>query len=374
MWRAVLVGARTAVAARPLVLLLWAYTVALGLAGTLPLARWWGAATGTRPEFDRLLERFDLATVGELTNYDLTSVWSTAVWQTIVVLALGLVAGAWMAGGLLALIVDRLGPRSTAGDSTLAGFGRGAGRTFARYLRLTAYALATVVALVAAVAAATAPAMAWIAEHATPGQRMAAGAGRLAGVALIVGFVWLALDYARIRVMVEPRVRPVRALFGSLWLLLRHPWRTIGSAVVWALVLAAVAAAYLAAASAIATTTWTGIMGLIAVQQIFMVGRSACRVGLMATEVSAYRSLHRNAQRFRPAYDILPPAPADRDRAAFPEPPHDVLDADAAVPGPAEEPVGLAEEPVGPAEEPVGPAEEPVGPAGEPVGRGESGS
>lgn len=278
-------GVRAIVTETRLTWLLWMYGFVLAGVATLPLAGWLTNATARAPEYDQLLSGLRLSVLGELTNYDLTSVWALQLWWVIAMAGLVALGNAWMAAGVVGLLVNEDSRR-------LARFGAEAGRRCWRFLRASIYVALIGAAVVSGGYAALSPLGRYVSERGTDSGSWIFGALALGALALAIGWVSLTLDYARIRMCVERR-GPLLSVLYSFWFVLRRARQVVPPALaLWAL-LAAVGTAYVTLEQRLPDLTWPAIAATIALQQAFMFFRSAWRVGVLATEVDVYRRVHR---------------------------------------------------------------------------------
>jgi hypothetical protein len=105
------------------------------------------------------------------------------------------------------------------------------------------------------------------------------------GLVVVVG-VLVALDVARIRLVREDGRRVLRAFVSGLRLVLRHPLAAGGLWIGNALLLAAVAAAYLGLCQVVRADDWAGIALLAVAQQAVMLARAGLRVALFGSEIA----------------------------------------------------------------------------------------
>jgi hypothetical protein len=275
--RAIFAHARTAV-------LLWLVNVGLALVAFLPIW-WWWSRTFTRPETDPLLQNFQIGIFRDL----MIDGGALGV-LTIGLIVAGLVliavpVSVFLAGGTLEVMITE------DGMTFAQRFFRGGAHFFWRFLRLLV--IGGVVMLIAVGATAMA-----VNAAVGPLQRSNWPPGALVALAiegLAIGFVaiyfLLSFDYARIRLALTDRGGVLRAWLSALALVARHPLRTYGLAFVFGVLFVAAAAAYLFAIARLGTHTMTLILVSIALQQVFVLVRSALRVGLLAGEMEMYQWL-----------------------------------------------------------------------------------
>ena len=109
---------------------------------------------------------------------------------------------------------------------------------------------------------------------------------RLVPVLVVVVGVLVALDLARIRLVREDGRGVARAFVSGLRLVLRHPLAAGGLWIGNALLLAAVAAAYLGLLQVLRADGWAGIALLALAQQVVMLTRAGLRVALFGSEIA----------------------------------------------------------------------------------------
>jgi hypothetical protein len=271
-------GLRRAARLPGLAVLLWLANL---LFAAVVVAPFWLRLYGvlaTAPAGDRLLGGFSFGLFADLAR-EYGGLLGPLVVAVLPLFGVMLLVNAFTAGGVLeVLIAGRPG-------TVFERFAAGGARFFWRFLRVGV--LAGVVLAVAAglilVATAAATRTAWESEW-EPAPLVGWLAGlALAGLAVVV--VLLALDLARVRVVRDDRRRVIRAWFGSLWLVLRHPVATVGMWRAGAALFAAVLALYLGLRQVLPAATWGGIAAMLLLQQVVMLARTGLRVALFAGEV-----------------------------------------------------------------------------------------
>lgn len=290
-------GLGRALANPRLAVLLWLVNAGLAAIAAIPAFFHLSSALGSRPEGDRLLDGFSFGLMAELGHYQ--GAWAGILMSMLLPLAaVALLGNALISGGVLEVL--------TAQDDRrlLHRFGRGAGHFFGRFFR--AGLVAGLVGLV--VAGVLAALVRWI------GRRLEDSAWEPMGflvalvrfglVALVVLVVLMALDLARVRMVLEDSRQAIRLFFRSLTFVLRHPVKVLGLWAVNSVVLGGVMLAYLAYCSGFPATRGRFILAMVIVQQAVMLCRAGLRVGLWAGEIALWERM-------------APPTPV---RLARPEP------------------------------------------------------
>lgn len=282
----------------PLALLLWGAHLALAALAVAPFAAGFARLLGDRPAAAGLLGRPSLDLLVQVLRAG-GELFGTLPVTLLVAALLALLLNALLAGGVLEVLL-------TADDRPLLHrFARGAGHFAGRMLRIGAFAAPSALVLVVLAALPFFGAAKRLAEN---DREIAAAGLRLGGVAtigLVLLLVLLALDLARIRLVRDGRRDTFRALRTSFWLVLRHPFRIVGTWLVLALALALLLALYALVARLVPTTATLGILVLALAQQLLLVARAALRVALWGAEIEIVRGL------------VPPPAAARVEPAAF---------------------------------------------------------
>jgi hypothetical protein len=261
---------------RRLFLLLWAWTLLLGLLATLPAYQWWNTVLGSAPEADRLLDSFSLRILGEMTAYDQNSIWGPLVNANGLLLLLALLASPLIAGGTLEILTGR------GSGPTVAQFGSGAGRYFWRFLRLMILGGITMVISMGLLAAALGAIVSRFSDAGWEATSIIGGMAQVVILAIAAGCFTVVLDYARIRMVLEPTNRSMKCLFSSLRFVF---FRAPGALAIAAFFGVLAAAAWLAC---FGLSQWLPVNSrmLILVSLILMQGlllvRCALRVGVLA--------------------------------------------------------------------------------------------
>jgi hypothetical protein len=327
-------GVRTASAAPGLVLVLWCWSLVLGLAATAPVAPWWHATIAWLPETERVTEGVPWRVLAELVNYDRTPIGLIVIGAMAGLALVAIVGNSFLVGGAIAVLIgarQRLedkgrsieapeagapgelpGGTPGGGDPTSAPgeapeparpivvplleddsplmhrFGRGAGRFFVRNLRLLLLHLVAAGALVVAVAA-VGVGITWPwrhSVHAVPAFLTLA----VPGVMTLFGlaFFSIVLDYARIRLVAGDGRLMVSVWLGALRFVVRRLGGALGVWVSLTVMIVLATVLFGAYGQLVPSTTWTQVVLLVIAQQVFMIVRSGLRIALLSAEIDYY--------------------------------------------------------------------------------------
>jgi hypothetical protein len=288
---------------------LWLVNLALALAAGVPGWLALRSAVAELPGADALADGFRLGVLVDLVELRPGLVgW---LFLSAAGLALlGLLAGAAATGGALEVLTSR-DERPFAHR-----FGRGAGRFFARFVRVGLLA-GVVAALSAALLAFPLFAVARRmrresgAEIAT--YLLTLAAVLVAGLAVLLAL--LALDAARVRIVREDSRRVLPLLRSGLAVVLSHPVAWLGTWGANALLGALALGLYLAFRHAVPAGTGPLILAMALAQQAFVLTRAWLRVALLGSEMAL-------VERLRPlATGAAPVAPEPAQPVPEPEPP-----------------------------------------------------
>ena len=288
-------GLRRAARLPGLALLLWLVNL---LFAAIVVAPFWLRLTGVlagAPGGDRLLEGFSFGLFADLAR-EYGGLLGPLMLGVLPLFGVMLFVNALAAGGVLEVL---LGGRP---GGWLERFGAGALRLFGRFLRVEALAGVVMAIAAGAILGVTAAAMRSVAESEWEPATLVGWLAGLAVAGLAVVVVLLALDLARVRIVRDDRRRVMRAFFGSLWLVIRHPVATVGLWLAVAVLFGVVLALYLGLRSVLPATSWGGIVAMVVVQQAVVLARAGLRVGLFAAEVEL-------VERFLPPAPVAPPEP-----------------------------------------------------------------
>jgi hypothetical protein len=272
-------GIRTAARRPGLALLLWAWSLLLGLIAALPAYNWWTVAFSLSPPADSMRDRFDIGVLADLTKYDQVSGFAMLSGALLGIIVLAGVASAFLNGGILEVLATPGDPRSL-----LHRFFRGGGHFFGRYLRLLV--LTVVGALIVSVisTAAVGAATSGLADSEWEPASMVVGLVILLVLALVWTWFLLAQDYARIRVAADDSRRMVRAWFHAMGFVARRVFATYTLGTLFMTASGLLVALWLLYDGNRASGTWGGIVALVLVQQVLLFGRASVRVALVESE------------------------------------------------------------------------------------------
>jgi hypothetical protein len=276
-------GLWTALKTPKLVLLLWLWTLLLGLAAAMPARAWFSAALDRSPEAAGLLTRFSFGTFADLSKYHAIGPLTLLVAGITGIAIVALAGSAFVGGGMIEVIGSPADARTF-----MHRFFRGGGHFFWRFVRLavTAAVLGGVAVAVTAAAAGAAVRPFTDSEWEPAGMFWGLVTAGLAG---LVG-LWfvLALDYARIRTARDGSRGMVRVYLGSLGFVARRLVGTYVIALACLAVTGALLVAYVAHEAAWTMSSWAAIGVLIATQQVIVLARAGVRVTQVAAEWHYY--------------------------------------------------------------------------------------
>jgi len=292
-------GFAAAVSHYRLVALVWVSYALLAVAATVPALSWWHGALSGSMEAATLLKRFNFAVLADALKYDGIGGFSMLTGGVVGAGLLALFASPFVMGGVLAVLGDK-----GRVHSFMARYFGGGGYFYWRFFRLMLIFGASVVVVGGAttmLAAAAAP-LFGESEY-----------GTYLGVfvdLVLVKFVcaafFLALDYARIRVVQDDSRKMLRAYGAGLAFVLRHLLTTYAAALIVVSGAGLLLVGYLAYETLTpVASTWGLIAVLIAVQQAFHFLRTGLRIALIDTETRIWERL-----KPRPAVVEAAPAPS----------------------------------------------------------------
>lgn len=291
-FRAIFAHVRTAV-------VLWLVNVMLASVAIFPIW-WWWSRTALLPETDPLLERFQVGIFRDLLIDGGALGLLTLPLMMAGLLLVALPISVFLAGATLEVMI------SDDGNPFFQQFVHGGAHFFWRFLRLAIGGGIVMIVAVAAIALAVASAVEPLFRSSWPPGAFVAVMIEVLAIGVVTAYFLLSFDYARIRLALSDRGGVFRAWMSALWLVARHPVPTYGLACIFAILFAVVAAGYLFAVAAVGTHTMGLILAALAIQQGFVLVRSALRIGMLAGEMEMYQWLRPAAAQ---ASGLEPPPP-----------------------------------------------------------------
>ena len=283
-------GLRATVRNYRLVLLIWAWHVALAAVAVAPALGWWRRAFDHAIEATALLSGFNFAILGDLTKYDYVGAFGLLTSAMTGVVLLSIIASGFVMGGMLKVI-------SGAGTSrgVMHRFFGGGGYYFWRFFRLMLIGGTSVVVVGALLMFALVAIEGPLVENGSETGSYVWLAFNLVILTFACGLFLLALDYARIQVVIDDTRGTIRAYVRALGFVVRHAATTYGMATVILIPVGVLMLGYVAyeTVSPVAST-WGTILMLFVVQQAIAFARVGLRVSLVDAEF-------RYAQRLAPA-------------------------------------------------------------------------
>lgn len=331
--RSINYGVRTAAAAPGLILVLWCWSLVLGLAATAPVAPWWHATLAWLPEADGATEGLPWRVLSELVTYDRTPIGLIVAGAMAGLALVAIIGNSFLVGGAVAVLIGarrRLEDDGEGGtdvpnfvpaaappaeapsegapfplepppppqpivvplledDSPLMHrFGRGAGRFFVRNLRLLLLHIIAAGGIVVAVAA-IGVGLTW--PWRTSVQPIPAFLVVSVPVVLALlglAFFAIVLDYARIRLVAGDGRLVISVWLGAVRFVVRRFGGALGVWMTLTVVILLATLLFGVARHLVPSTTWLEIGLLIVAQQVFMVVRSGLRIALLSAEIDYY--------------------------------------------------------------------------------------
>jgi len=280
MFTNVLNGLRATVRNYRLVLLIWAWYAGLAAVAVAPALSWWRRAFDHATEATTLLKGFNFAVLADLTKYDYVGAFGLLNTAIAGVALLSIMASSFIMGGMLKVI---------SGTGTSRGvmhrFFGGGGCFFWRFFRLLlAGGTCTVAAgagLMFALVAIEGP----LVENGSEAGSYLWLLFNLAVLAFVCGLFLLALDYARIQVVIDDSRGMIRSYLRAIGFVVRHAVTTYGMAIVILIPVGALMLGYVAyeTVSPVASS-WGAIALLFGIQQAIALTRVGLRVSLVDAE------------------------------------------------------------------------------------------
>jgi hypothetical protein len=310
-------GLKRAIGQPGLAAILWAWTFLLAALVALPAWTAFAGAFNLSTESAQLLDGFNLRLLFEAFHYDRSSVLGILAVGLAAVLVVGGIGGTFLAGGVLEVL--------TAGDdrSFLHRFMRGAGHFFGRFFRLFLACAVSIAATALAVSLAALLVTRPLSRSDSEALRFFSYLVVPAAVLLVAAFYALALDYARIRMVLDGRRSATRAWFGSLGFVLRHLPGTVVIGLAFAVLTGLVLALSAGYQRRAPSNTFVLILGLFLVQQVTAYVRAGLRVASVAGELAFYEARRPPAMLAAPAtgFASSPETPDASPAATGPEGP-----------------------------------------------------
>lgn len=279
-------GWTAALTYKRLVITLWLWGAALALSAAIPVWRWLSRALDYSPYADRVLERFSLGFMIELTQYDRFSPLLMVNGEVIALLLLGLLSNPLIAGGALEVVASR------DDRPLLHRFMRGAGHFYGRFLRLLIVTGVAALVPLVAIALLMGPLLSALGESSYERWWITAGLARILLFAAAIGFMMIVADIARAQVVLaDTEVRGmIRAWWRALRFVFGHFGTVLGVYLSLGLITAVAFVVYILVANAIPAVSWAGILLAFVVQQAFMIVRAALRVMRAGASVELARA------------------------------------------------------------------------------------
>ncbi len=199
--------------------------------------------------------------------------------------ALYLLLNVFLAGGIVAtLTLDH--------RVSLHRFLAGASRFFSRFLRLFFVFCVTLGAVLAGFKFRIEPYFEDLSEAATT-DRDAFLLKALGVVILlfVISLVAMVFDYAKVRTVIDRRRSVIVSAISGLSFSFRRFWRCFRLFYMNLLLVAALTGLFLLAGNQFSNATWGSIIGLFAVQQVFIVCRIGMKLSFFASQLAMYESL-----------------------------------------------------------------------------------
>jgi hypothetical protein len=263
-----------------LVLIIWAWHLALAAVAALPALTWWRRALNHSVEAATLLRGFNFAALADVTKYDYVGAFGLLTMSMTGAALVSVVTSPFVMGGILNVLSN-----TDSRQSPMLRFFGGGGRFFWRFFRLMLIggtcALVVGAVLMVTLAAVESP----LVENGLEATGYLWLLFNLIVLAVACGLFLLALDYARIEVAVADSRGVTGAYFRSLGFVVRHAATVYGMATVVLVLVGTTVLGYLAyeTLSPVASS-WRAIVTLLVIQQTVFVTRVGLRVSLVDAE------------------------------------------------------------------------------------------
>jgi len=280
MFANVLNGVRETVRNYRMVLLIWAWYAMMAATAAAPALNWWRRAFDHSIEASTLLGGFNFAVLADLIKYDYVGAFGLLTSGLTGAMMLAVGASSFIMGGMLKVISGTGASRGLMHRCIV-----GAGYFFWRFFRLMLIGgtctVAAGVVIMLALFAVESPLFANASEAATYAWLVF----NLIVLAMSCGLFLLALDYARIQVVIDDARGMFRVYFRAPGFVARHAITAYGMAVLVVVAVAALMLGYVAyeTVSPVASS-WTLLILLFAMQQVILVLRVGLRVSLIDAE------------------------------------------------------------------------------------------
>jgi hypothetical protein len=242
-----------------------------------------------------------------MTSYDQNSMWGTLVSVNGLLLLLALLASPLIAGGTLEILTGR------GSGPTVARFASGAGRYFWRFLRLMILGGVTMLISLGLLSAALGAIVSRFSDAGWEATSIIGGMAQAVILAIAAGCFTVVLDYARIRMVLEPTNRSVKSFFSSLrFVIFSAPGALAIAACFGTLAAVAWLACFVLNQLLLINTGLLILVSMILMQGLLMT-RCALRVGMLAAAAH-----YAQAKRWvNPPQELPEPAPVSAPTEAF---------------------------------------------------------
>jgi hypothetical protein len=302
-----------------LAIVFWLASLLLALPTTVAFFAWWSNALQYTPGADVLLGRMDLGVLIDMVEEGQVGAWNLLFAALLTTALVALVVNAFLAGGVLELLVAARAQRHSHEPREPRSFShrffRGAGHFFWRSLALLVLTLIAAGAVVAAVSAGLRFALKPFETSLSIVVSWATLLAPLLVTGLVVVFFCVfVLDYARIDLVRSDRRNPFPLWWRGLMLALERFWTTLGIWIVIGILLALLVVVYVAVRGAIGQHTVGLVVTAFLAQQLGLIAGAWLRIAGLGAEVEV-------AGRARPDPPPAPvPEPIEERRVAHTTP------------------------------------------------------
>lgn len=280
MFDNVLNGLRATVRNYRLVLLICAWYAGLAAVAVAPALNWWRRAFDHATEATTLLRGFNFAVLADLTKYDYVGTFGLLNTAIAGMALLSIAASSFIMGGVLKVI---------SGTGTSRGvmhrFFGGGGCFFWRFFRLLLAGGTCTVAVGAGLMFALVAIEGPLVENGSEVGSYLWLLFNLAVLAIACGLFLLALDYARIQVVIDDSRGMIRSYLRAVGFVVRHAVTVYGMAILILVPVGVLMLGYIGyeAVSPVASS-WGAIALLFGIQQAIALTRVGLRVSLVDAE------------------------------------------------------------------------------------------